>query len=470
MSIRLRLTLWYSGILATILTAFGVLLYVILAQGLFREAEQSVKARADQVARTLLVQPTPSGPPVVILPRMDVFASPGTFMQAVDAFGVVFDRSANLDRQALPVTPSTMAAARTGKPVLERVRVENELLLIYNRPMFPDEPPTGVIQVARSLSPIQDVLNRLRLLLLAIGAGGLVVAGTLGALLARKALDPINRLTQVAGEIGASQDLSRRVTYEGPGDEVGRLAATFNQMLDALESAKEQLAAALAAQRRFVADASHELRTPLQAIRTNAEVLRLADATVDPAERAQALDDIVSEAERLSRLVSDLLALARADAGMHLELVPTALDPILSDVYRQARLLGGSRRISLEGGPAGMVKGDADALKQLFLILVDNAIKYTPPEGEVRISAGRADGRVVVRVSDTGRGIAPEDLPHIFERFYRADRARQTGGSGLGLSIARWIVQEHGGRIEVESTPGRGTTFTVSLPAADCHS
>lgn len=465
MSIRMRLTLWYSGVLAAILASFGVLLYVILAHGLMREAEQAVRARADQVARTLLVQPTPAGPPVVILPRMDVFASPGTFMQAVDAYGVVFDRSANLDRQALPVTPSTLAAARTGKPVLERVRVHGEPFLMYNRPMFPGEPPTGVIQVARSLTPVRDVLNRLRLLLLAIGAGGLVVAGTLGALLARKALEPINRLTQVAGEIGSSQDLSRRVAYAGPADEVGCLAATFNQMLSALESAKEQLAASLAAQRRFVADASHELRTPLQAIRTNAEVLRMGGAAVDPAERAQALDDIVSEAERLGRLVADLLALARADAGMHLDRVPTPLDPILADVYRQARLLGGGRRIVLEGGPAGTVLGDADALKQLFLILVDNAIKYTPPDGEIRISSARAGDKVAVRVSDNGRGIAPEDLPHIFERFYRADRARQAGGSGLGLAIARWIVEEHGGEIAVESAPGRGTVFTVTVPA-----
>ncbi len=465
MSIRLRLTLWYSGILAATLVAFGVVLYLLLSQNLLHGAERTVRTRAEKMALLLDVQVVPGGGVAVLLPRLDPFADdPDLFIQAVDNFGAVQDRSNTLGNRFLPVTAGTMTAARKGVPVMERVRIGGQDVLLYNQPMFPGDPGTGVIQVGLSLKRIHDLLERLRWLLLLIGSAGLVLAGTLGALLARKALHPIDLLMHDAEAIGRSQDLSRRLADPGTRDEVGRLAGTFNETLSRLEAAHEQLAAALAAQRRFVADASHELRTPLTAIRLNAEVLRDAGPSMSPEEQSQALGDIAGEAERLSRLVNDLLTLARADAGHHLELAPLDPGPILEDVYRQARLLGRDHVVELGERDAGCVLGNADAIKQLLLILVDNALKYTSAGGTVRLSARREDGWMLLQVADTGQGIAGKDLPHLFERFYRADRARPAGGAGLGLAIAQWIASEHGGRITVESEPGVGSTFTVWLP------
>ena len=253
---------------------------------------------------------------------------------------------------------------------------------------------------------------------------------------------------------------------------MGRLAATFNDMLDrlqsayaALQSANRRLEAALESQRRFVADASHELRTPLTTVRGNASLLRRFDA-LSPEDRQDAVAQIGAEAERMSRLVNDLLMLARADAGQLLERKPVALAPLIDDVAHQARVLaGGKLSVSVLrlGNVDAEVRGDADALRQLLLILVDNAIKYTPAGGSVTLGlrveqTGANQQTARITVIDTGAGIPREDLPHIFERFYRADRARRAGGTGLGLAIGKWIAEAHGGTISVESSPGAGST------------
>jgi len=278
-----------------------------------------------------------------------------------------------------------------------------------------------------------------------------------GWFLARASLRPIDRVSQAARAIGQSGRLDRRLDPPPHQDEVGRLVGTFNEMLDRLE-------ASFNAQRRFVADASHELRTPLTTIRGNAQLLRRA-RDLPPEEVEEALADIASEAQRMSRLVTELLRLARADAGQDLERAPVRLDEILRDVHRHSQLHKPETPVRLLPAPAAQVLGSRDALQELFLILVDNALKYTPA-GDVTLSLERQDGEYAVRVRDTGVGIAPEDLPHIFERFYRATRVRQQDGTGLGLAIAQWIAEQHGGRIVVDSVVGQGTTFTVWLPVA----
>jgi len=213
-----------------------------------------------------------------------------------------------------------------------------------------------------------------------------------------------------------------------------------------------------------VADASHELRTPLTIIRANADVLGWTDAG-DPLERAQALADLAGEAERMGRLVDDLLTLARADAGQALTPRPTPALPALEDAYRRARTLAIGREVALERADDTTVRADPDALGQLLLILVENALKYTPAGGRVALALRLDGAEARLSVADTGPGIDPADLPHIFERFYRAETARATSGSGLGLAIARWLAEQHGGRIDVASAPGQGSTFTVVLPA-----
>jgi signal transduction histidine kinase len=297
-----------------------------------------------------------------------------------------------------------------------------------------------------------------------MGGVSLVVAMGAGWLLARAALRPIDRLAQAAQAIGDAQDFGRRVPNSGSHDEVERLAVTFNEMLGRLQSAYEHLNAALTVQRRFVADASHELRTPLTSIRGNIGFLRRV-VDMDPSDRDAALADVASEVERMSRLVGDLLTLARADAGQHLPKVPVELVPLVREVARQARFLSdGAVEVTLGPLDEACVQGDPDHLKQLLLILADNAIKYTPPGGRIWLASRRVNGHLRVQVADSGVGIEPREHARIFERFYRADPARSSGGAGLGLPIARWIAEEHGGQITVDSSPGQGSLFTVELP------
>jgi signal transduction histidine kinase len=310
-------------------------------------------------------------------------------------------------------------------------------------------------------------LGQLRLILAVMGGLSLVVAMVAGWLLAHTALQPIDRLAQAVQDIGAAQDFGRRVPHDGPRDEIGRLAVTFNEMLARLQLAYEKLNAALAAQRRFVADASHELRTPLTSLRGNIGFLRRV-VDMEPTDRDAALADVASEVERMSRLVSDLLTLARADAGQHLPRKYVELAPLVREVARQACFLSeGGVDVMLGQVDEAAVQGDPDHLKQLLLILTDNAVKYTPEGGQVRLAALRDNGHLRLEVADSGMGISAEDQARIFERFYRADRARPPGGAGLGLAIARWIAEEHGGSISVSSRPGEGSLFVVDLPVAD---
>jgi heavy metal sensor kinase len=287
----------------------------------------------------------------------------------------------------------------------------------------------------------------------------LMLAGLGGYFLANRALRPIDRITRTAQAISASQ-LDQRIGYTGPQDEVGRLATTFDNMLDRLQKAFER-------ERRFTADASHELRTPLTALKGRLGVTLSQPRT--PAEYENALRDLEQEVDRLIRLSTDLLFLARLDQR-RLPWQPQALDlsDLLSAVVEQMRPLAEDKGLVLteEVPPALSILGDPDHLIRLFVNLLDNAIKYTPPGGQVVLRAGKERTGVWVAISDTGPGIPPEHLPHLFERFYRVEesRSRPSGGAGLGLAIAHEIARWHGGIIEAQSEPGHGATFTVHLP------
>jgi len=271
-------------------------------------------------------------------------------------------------------------------------------------------------------------------------------------------------MAAAAEEIGRTQDLSRRLPQHGPDDEVGRLTKSFNHMLRQLQDAYSRLQGALAAQRRFVADASHELRTPLTTIRSNAGLmLKREDITAE--DRHAALQDIADESERMSRLVQDLLMLARADAGYHLDRTPLDLRPIVQDVLRQAQTVHPTRAFELNDGVAASITGNPDALKQLLWILVDNAVKFTPEGGHVRVGLASENGVVGLTVADEGPGIPEAERERIFERFFQADPARSSGGSGLGLAIAQWIVSEHGGKISAHNGE-HGAVFEVRLPTS----
>jgi two-component system OmpR family sensor kinase len=463
-SIRLRLTFWYVSLLAVMLALFSSFIYVLFERNLTEEIDNSLNDRATEMIRILATAPAPFASRIPT--AVDAFASGEFFIQLVGADGEILDRSSNLGRQQIPVLPESLARiARTGAD-FETIDADRHRLRVFTLPLVSNGRVIGFLQVARSLEDLKATMVRLRQVLL-VGSGFiLVVAFLTGSLIARRALRPIDRITQTAQRIGASGNLTERVKTRSPQDEIGRLASTFNWMLDRLAQAYSRLEQTLAAQRRFIADASHELRTPLTTVLGNLDFLTRHGNLKDPDLR-EALADARSEAERMSRLVEDLLFLARADAGQRLQKTTTRADEIVREVVRQARRL--ARGQTVEVGPIepATIVASPDHFKQLLLILVDNAIKYTPPGGEIRISACLEGDppELAIAIADTGPGIAPEALPHIFERFYRAEQARGGTGSGLGLAIARWLADEHGGRIEVSSQVGVGSVFTVRLPA-----
>ncbi|HSD84018.1 MAG TPA: HAMP domain-containing sensor histidine kinase, partial [Anaerolineae bacterium] len=380
-----------------------------------------------------------------------------------------------------------LQTASDGKPWTDMAVTENGRLFVFNQPVVVHGQLVGVIQLARSLAEQDESLATLRNILLAGSLFVVVFAFIIGWVLSGAALRPIQRLTETAHVIGAQRDFDRRVDHRGPPDEVGRLATTFNGMLDELQAAYRQSEQALQAQRRLVADASHELRTPLTTIRGNLGLLKRQPPIAAEDEEA-VVNDMVDETDRLIRLTNDLLVLARSDAGRPLRHVPLPIGPLVDDVCRQAKLLGATRTIVCEAAPESSVLGDPDALKQVLLILLDNALKYTPEGGTITIGAEiralilpevqpnarpatrsdnpQEDQSAAIFIRDTGPGIAPQALPHIFERFYRSDEARSGNGAGLGLAIAQELIEAQQGHITVESEVGKGSTFTVRLPLA----
>lgn len=464
MSLRFRLTFLYSGVLALTMLVFGSFVYFLMEHNLTAEADQNIAKIAEDVVRSTKIVGQLHQ---VVLPNVDVFATPNTYIQVVDSrSGAVAVQSGNLGGQSMPLSEETLRSVARGRDFYETVMSGDQSLRVYNYPLLLNGRVIGVLQVGSSLRPTETALNRLRMLMFFGGGISLFLSGTLGWLLAGAALKPIDRITETASAIQEAHDLNRRIDYSGPRDEVGRLAGTLNRMLERLHGAYRSLEEAEAAQRRFVADASHELRTPLTTIRGNVELLeKMGDA--DPETRAEALADIAGEVGRMSRLVTDLLALARADASLKLKKEVVDLVPLLSETARRGSLLAVETTfLTGDFSPLKDIKvvGDTDYLKQLLLILVDNAINYTPPGGEVRLEAQVKEAFAEISVIDNGIGIAEQDLPHIFERFYRADKARSGGGTGLGLAIARWIAEEHGGIINIISKEEEGSTFIVRLP------
>lgn len=459
MSIRLRITLLYSAILALTLAAFSVLLYVTVSQStrgfvedaLIEETQRLIDAKEFRIDK-------------IVLPASR-FAGPETYVQTLTMNGDVTDRTANLGTVVLPLSSEGLQAVQGGQAWLETVKIENERLLIHSKPVESGGRLIGVVQVARSLAEQDRTLNTLRTILIIAGGAVLLAAFGGGWLLAGAALRPINRITQTAEAIGTDRDFDRRVTYSGPRDELGRLATTFNTMLSELQAAYRQVQQALQSQRRFVADASHELRTPLTTIRGNLALLE-REPPISPEDRVAVLADIADECERLIRLVNDLLVLARADAGQSLHTEPVAIRPIVEEVCRQVSLLAPDRTIECHISDGAVANGNRDAIKQVLLILMDNALKYTPADGRISVETAVSNGRVSVSVSDTGPGIDPSVLPHIFERFYRGDYARSGTGTGLGLSIAKVLVEAQHGTLSAESRVAQGSRFTIELARA----
>ncbi len=456
MSIRTRLTVWYTAVLAIFIVALGIIVYAVLAFNLTAGLDRTLSDTANQVIGSARVRPF-LDIQVITLPELDVFGS-NVYIEVLDREGTIARQSANLQRFARTLDQVGLRSVENSpRPVTRNVRAGSAHLRVLTVPLMVKDQPVGYLQVGTVREQVDAALGLLFVVLVVSGLGAIVAAAIVGRLMAGRALEPIDTITQTALAISRADDLDKRIPQVGPQDEVGRLAKTFNVMLDRLEGL-------FRAQQRFVADISHELRTPLTTIRGNVDLMRRMKSMDE-----ESLNAIQAESDRMTRMVGDLLLLVQADAGQTIRREHVELDTLLLEVYRQMRPIAEGIELSIGEEDQVSVMGDTDRLKQLLLNLVDNACKYTPKGGRVILGLRRAEGWAVLTVTDTGIGIPAQDLPHIFERFYRVDKARSraAGGAGLGLSIVQWIVQAHGGKIGVQSEPNKGTTFTIHLPLAE---
>jgi heavy metal sensor kinase len=459
-SLRWRLTLWYTGALDALLLLLGATALLLLD----RTLRENVDASLVSVANTIAASSQESAPlghdsdeafGVLLGPALAE-----RFFQLLDPLGRPDPRLSPRSRTELPLSPEARRNAADGRETFETLtapRVGTGPVRLLTFPVVEGGRLVHLVQVAMPLAGVEAA--RTRFLLILVGLAPLALAGVAAAgwVLTGRALAPVDAMVATARRIGA-EDLTRRLASEDRDDELGRLAAVLNDMLARLERS-------FTAVRHFSADAAHELRTPLTILKGEIEVaLRAAPG---PAESRRVLESCQEEVDRLATLVEDLLFLARADAGaVDRPLEPLDLGAVIDDVAPALETLAERAGVALRViHPENViVRGSAPMLFRLLFNLADNAIKYAGAGRRAEVALGINDGNAVLDVCDDGPGISPADQAHIFDRFYRADPARTRGGAGLGLALARSIAQVHGGRITVESTPGKGTRFRVLLP------
>ena len=469
MSFRLRLALFGAALVALTLLAFGWLVYELAANSQPNAQDEALKQRAADALTSVSTAPpgelngttTPS-----LSGAEDLQHRTDPFTEVLTSSGVVLSSTGRVGSAAPTVPASLLDAAATSGAIATVDTPGSPQLRLYARPWTRTDLGLRGFVVAGQPTSIQTENRKgIRGFLIISSVPTLLAAFLASWLITGRALRPLKSVVETADSIARTRDLKRRLPPAKRRDEIGVLSESFNGMLDQVEAANRQLTVALEAQRRFVADASHELRTPLTTIRGNAELLAHGPAVPEEV-RAAAARDIASESERMSRLVEHLLTLAQADAGQHLDLARISLRPLIEAVCRQAQTTHGDRTFRNVGLTDATIEGDQDAILQLLWILVDNAVKFTGPGGSVELGLRQHDSTVLLTVADDGAGISPADLDRIFERFYQADPARSNNGAGLGLSIARWIVEEHHGTVTARNNDGPGATFTITFPLA----
>ena len=457
MSLRSRLTFFYTVVLGVVLILFGLGVYGLVSVVQFRQIDTSL----DRTARDLIdVTRLDDRGQFVLSERVPLDSS--VIVQIWDLEDRLVGLTLAVDPDSPlrgPFDPSTLDVV---VPTYSSVFVAGVHFRVLSVPLHTGNTPIGMMQAATSLTVIDALRADMLSYLLILSTLSVLLAGMIGLIIGSRALSPLARVTETALQITRADDLSRRIPTQGiVDDEVGKLITAFNDTMGRLDKL-------FATQRRFVADIGHELRTPLTVIRGNLDLMHRLGRYDD-----QSLHSIELEVDRLGRLVEDLLILAQAESGkLPIDRRRVELDTLLLEVFNQAHVLAGER-VKLEIGKIDqvMVCGDHDRLKQVALNLVANAIKYTGEGGKVVVNLSKQEGQAYFSVKDTGVGIPLEDQPHVFERFYRGDKSRARSkdgaGFGLGLSIAYWIVRNHGGDIEVKSKVNKGSTFTVRLPLAD---
>ncbi len=480
-SLRLRLAVWCGGIICSVVLLVALYGYAVASRTQYDELDDRVRSVTGHVAGEYAGAATVAARARVLAGADELgvsvalYDSTGSALRAESQSGApsASDRPAVNPGGIMASPPRTpygwlvalapaihhTASARGVFGLVENgTRRWRVYVLPVDQSGFPDGRAARYAVGTALLSSVDTSLKRVWYFMMLLAFAGNVVTFATGWLLAGRALRPVRVLTEAASTIARSGAFSQRVPAESPRDELGRLAETFNEMLERLERVHSS-------QARFVSDASHELRAPLAVIQANLELLAHQPA-MSQQERQAAVTDAHAEAARLGRLVADLLVLARADVGVPTRREPVDLDRVVMDVLGEVRHLKGHRSLEIVILEPIVILGDADRLTQLILNLVENAIKYTPDDGRITVAIRRVGENAEIEIRDTGIGIAASDLPRVFERFYRADpaRARRVGGTGLGLSIALWIARQHGGEVVLSSALGQGTSATVRLP------
>ena len=452
MKIRMRLTLQFILTMAGILGIFSVTILLFTS---FNPGSDNIETEMQESAREIInhISQRPGGWHAVSQHELDTLAPPDLAVQVQDQHGKELASSTSWKAWNLPTRDQT-----------PQMTMGTRDIDLYRHVVFVDQHLQGYILVARSASA--PATRPLVGFLIAAVIVNIVLGGLLVWLLVRRATRPLEHLAATASEIAEASDHSLRLQPEGPRDEINRLVHTINSMLQSLEEAYRQVQAVNALQRHFLADISHELRTPLTIMLSSLDLLKKEGGT-DPDFQASALENIQLEAERMARMVTQLLILARTDTSATMTREPLLVVDIVDEVCRKAQPADGKLNLEcreLDLVEDAVVLGNADYLEQLFLILLENAFKYTPAGGKVEVIGALNEDTVAITVADTGIGIAESDLSRVFDRFYRAENARFRSGMGLGLSIAQSIAEHHGGKITLESTVGQGSRFTVVVP------
>lgn len=469
MSIRVRLALWYGGLTGLVLVLVSLATYATHTRAHYDDLDRSIVRATEHIAEEYVAASSearhsellenPTTPDVIIR----AYHADGSLLSGTNASDVapaIDPRSTINSPSASPLDPVARLApalvdVQAGAGAMDVVSAEDGRWRVYVLPVADGE---DYLVALAPLERLDVSVRRFRWLVCGLTLAGAAVTLLAGLLLAGRALQPVAVLTATAQRIARSRQLDERVPVNDRQDELGRLTTTVNAMLSSLQQASD-------AQQRFVSDASHELRAPLTIIQANLDLLERMPE-LPPEERTEILGEASRETHRLSQLVADLLALARADAGISLQRRRVELDRILLDAVGDARHLARGQRLEIDALEPVVVDGDPDRLRQLLLALLDNAVKYTPASGRIAVALVRNSTLARLTVTDDGVGIPAADLPHVFDRFYRADpaRSRDPGGTGLGLPIARWIVEQHDGDITVTSEPGKGTQVRIQLP------
>ncbi len=462
MPLRVKLTLWYGSALALILLFFAASLYWIIARDLKGQVDQSLQEAATTAIRSL--EQHGFGPFIQFEDLSSTFpelAVLDKFFQIFSPTGRITIQSPNVKSHDVPLSQDALQHAMKGDTTYESARFPGETLRLVSVPILYQGNLLNIVQVGTSLKPVEHTLKRLLAVLLVLIPLALLVSLGGGWFLAGRVLRPVAIMTAAAKKIAAG-DLSQRLAVEATGDEIGRLAETFNAMIARLDASFRQI-------RQFSSDASHELRTPLTVMKGETELVLRRQR--DCEDYKGVLESNLEEIDRMTRIVDELLFLSRADLGdVKMAAERVDLVDLLEDIQQQASVLGQDQGIEVLLGtlhPA-TVLGDELRLRELFLNLVDNAVKYSKPGGKVELSLRIEQTSAKVAIQDYGIGIRPEAIGRIFDRFYRTDEARAhtKKGTGLGLAICAWIAEVHHGHIDVHSRLGEGSTFTVTFPLA----